>query len=87
MKYFGFQVVERCEFPLAAQVREEPHGRRLSVEVARETDDVCFERQTLARDVKLLSARGYRLNWTQPVDMFPWTEHVESVVLLSKVQK
>lgn len=41
--------------------------------------------QTQARDVKLLSARGYRLETVQPVDMFPWTEHVETVVLLSKV--
>ena len=31
---------------------------------------------TLARDVKLLTERGYRLDWAQPVDMFPWTEHV-----------
>ena len=32
---------------------------------------------TLARDVKILSEHGYRLEWAQPVDMFPWTEHVE----------
>ncbi len=40
---------------------------------------------TLARDVKLLCERGYRLEWAQPVDMFPWTEHVETVCLLSKL--
>ena len=39
---------------------------------------------TLARDVKILS-EGYRLEWAQPVDMFPWTEHVETVGLLSRV--
>lgn len=33
---------------------------------------------TLARDVKILSA-GYRLLQAQPVDMFPWTGHVETV--------
>ena len=38
---------------------------------------------TLARDVKLLIARGYRLDWAQPVDMFPWTGHVETVCLLT----
>ena len=32
---------------------------------------------TLARDVKLLTERGYRFEWAQPVDMFPWTGHVE----------
>ena len=38
---------------------------------------------TLARDVKLLAERGYRLDWAQPVDMFPWTGHVETAALLS----
>lgn len=37
---------------------------------------------TLARDVKILSERGYRLEWAQPVDMFPWTEHVECAARL-----
>ena len=40
---------------------------------------------TLARDVKILAERGYKLEWAQPVDMFPWTEHVETVCLLSKL--
>ena len=39
---------------------------------------------TLARDVKFLVGAGYHLEWAQPVDMFPWTGHVETVVLLSK---
>ena len=39
---------------------------------------------TLARDVKLLTERGYRLEWAQPVDMFAWTSHVETVCLMSR---
>ena len=39
---------------------------------------------TLARDIKILTAGGYKLEWAQPVDMFPGTSHVESVVLLSR---
>ena len=40
---------------------------------------------TLARDVKLLTSSGaYRFITAQPVDMFPKTEHVETVVLLSR---
>ena len=39
---------------------------------------------TLARDVKRLRAQSYRLEWAQPVDMFPWTGHVESVVKLTR---
>lgn len=40
---------------------------------------------TLARDLGLLTQGGYRVNSVQPVDMFPWTQHVESVVLMSRV--
>ena len=39
---------------------------------------------TLARDVKLLTQRGYTLKQALAVDMFPQTPHVETVVLLSK---
>lgn len=39
---------------------------------------------TLARDVKHLHEKGYALEWAQPVDMFPWTCHVESVVKLTR---
>ncbi len=39
---------------------------------------------TLARDAKYLAQQGYRLEMAQPVDMFPWTAHVETVVLLSQ---
>jgi len=42
---------------------------------------------TLARDVKILCAGGYHLEWAQPVDMFPGTSHVESVVCLSRENK
>jgi len=40
---------------------------------------------TLARDTAVLTAGGYRVKKVQPVDMFPHTEHVETVVLMSKV--
>ena len=39
---------------------------------------------TLARDVKILRDGGYSLHWAQPVDMFPWTGHVETVVSMSR---
>ena len=47
---------------------------------------VSCDPRTLARDLKLLCAGGYRAEKIQPVDMFPWTEHVETVVLMS-IQK
>ena len=42
---------------------------------------------TLARDIKLLGELGYTFVEATPVDMFVATMHVESVCLLSKVQK
>ena len=41
--------------------------------------------ETLARDVRFLVKQGYRTQKIQPVDMFPYTNHVETVVLLSKL--
>lgn len=38
---------------------------------------------TLARDLKALCAGGYEVQKVEAVDMFPWTRHVETVVLLS----
>ncbi len=40
---------------------------------------------TLARDLKYLLDSGYELKKVQPVDMFPQTCHVETVVLLEKI--
>ena len=40
--------------------------------------------ETLARDLTHLTRRGWKALKIQPVDMFPHTEHVETVVLLSK---
>ena len=40
--------------------------------------------ESLARDLKYLTHHGYRMKECTPVDMFPFTRHVESVVLLSQ---
>lgn len=48
---------------------------------------VSCDPATLARDVKIFTKKGYHLKKAVPVDLFPGTPHVESVVLLSKVHK
>ncbi len=40
--------------------------------------------ETLSRDLFVLSKGGYRVKKIQPVDMFPFTEHVECAVLLTR---
>ncbi len=48
---------------------------------------VSCDPATLARDCKLLAQRGYALVSAQPVDMFPQTTHVETVVLMSRAKE
>ena len=43
---------------------------------------VSCDPATLARDVKYLEEKGYKLKKAQPVDMFPFTEHCETVAML-----
>jgi len=45
---------------------------------------VSCDSSTLARDVKYLCENGYEVKRVRPVDMFPMSGHVETVVLLSK---
>ncbi len=63
---------------------------------SKETMDAIFEMSpervvyvscdpaTLARDVKYFLEHGYSLQVVQPVDLFPNTVHVETIVLLTK---
>ncbi len=45
---------------------------------------VSCDSATLARDLKFLCGQGYEVKKVQPVDMFPHTGHVESVILLHR---
>ena len=43
--------------------------------------------ETLARDLEYLKKHGYSMKKGVAVDMFPWTGHVETVCLLSKLHE
>ncbi|HEY9161075.1 MAG TPA: 23S rRNA (uracil(1939)-C(5))-methyltransferase RlmD [Desulfomonilia bacterium] len=39
---------------------------------------------TLARDLNYLAENGFEVLEVQPVDMFPWTGHVETIIMMTK---
>lgn len=43
--------------------------------------------ETLARDLKYLTENGYQAERAVAVDMFPFTEHVECVVSMSRIER
>ena len=45
---------------------------------------VSCNAETQQRDLQYLCSKGWKVHWIQPVDLFPHTEHVETVVLLSQ---
>ena len=45
---------------------------------------VSCDPATLARDIKIFGEKGYKVLEVTPVDMFPNTTHVETVVLLGR---
>jgi 23S rRNA (uracil1939-C5)-methyltransferase len=45
---------------------------------------VSCDPATLARDLGVLVKAGYRLGPLQPIDMFPQTGHIETIVALNK---
>ena len=40
--------------------------------------------ETLARDLQMITKKGYKVRIICPVDMFPHTNHIECVVLMSR---
>ncbi|MCL1950927.1 MAG: 23S rRNA (uracil(1939)-C(5))-methyltransferase RlmD [Turicibacter sp.] len=46
---------------------------------------VSCDSSTLARDLAILAEGGYEVQAVQPVDMFPQTNHIENVALLTRV--
>ena len=48
---------------------------------------VSCDPATLARDIKFLVANGYEFVECTPVDLFPWTSHVEVVSVLHKTKQ
>ena len=88
------KVLSRLRLPLHAAVMDPPRAgcgpRVIEAVVARQIDRVVLvscDPATLARDVQQLIAGGYQLIDVQPIDLFPHTYHVETVVLLRRADR
>lgn len=61
---------------------DEPALRALSAMAPERIVYISCSPQSLVRDLKLLLASGYIVTYCQPIDMFPHTVHMETVVAL-----
>lgn len=66
-----------CDEPLLKQLTEMQPDRIVYV---------SCNPATLARDLKYLCSQGYKAVEVQPVDMFPWSGHVECIVLIKRAE-
>ncbi len=81
-------VGEKCQVVVVDPPRAGCDKNLLDAIIAGKPERVVYvscDPATLARDIKRLCEGGYVLKEVQPVDMFPWTRHVESVAWLQRV--
>ena len=87
-----FSAADRGEAPVPDIVVIDPPRRGTTPELIRELARrgiprvvyVSCDPETLARDCAVFRMCGYAIGEAQPVDMFPRTGHVETVVLMSR---
>jgi 23S rRNA (uracil1939-C5)-methyltransferase len=59
-------------------------GKELAALATKRIVYISCDPATLSRDLSGLVSRGFTISVIQPVDMFPQTHHIETVVLLEK---
>jgi 23S rRNA (uracil1939-C5)-methyltransferase len=77
----------RAEVVVADPPRAGFHPKALAAVVALAPARIVYvscNPATLARDLGALAGQGYRVEWVQPVDMFPQTPHIEAVARLKR---
>lgn len=83
-------ISEKPDFIVLDPPRDGIHPKALEKIIDYNVDRMIYiscKPTSLARDLKVLQARGYRVERMCAVDMFPGTVHVETVCLLSKLHE
>ncbi len=78
---------EKCDVLFMDPPRAGSDKKFLSCAVALAPEKIVYiscNPETQQRDLYYLIKNGYKVKMIQPVDMFPYTAHVETVVLLSR---
>ena len=82
--------IEKADVVILDPPRKGCDEALLKAVVETEADRIVYvscDPATLSRDIKYLSENGYEYVKGTPVDMFPHTGHVETIVLMSKAHK
>lgn len=81
------EIEQKPDYIILDPPRDGIHPKALEKIIAYGVDHMVYiscKPSSLARDLEVLTARGYKVEKICCVDMFPNTVHVETVVLLSK---
>lgn len=79
---------EKCDVLFMDPPRAGSDKKFLSCAVALSPEKIVYiscNPETQQRDLYYLIKNGYKVKKIQPVDMFPFTAHIESVVMLKKI--
>lgn len=80
------QITDHPDIVVLDPPRAGAHKRVLERLLELKPDQIIYvscDPGTLARDLGILQSGGYRVVEVQPVDMFPWTMHVESIIMMT----
>lgn len=80
------QITDQPDIVVLDPPRAGAHKRVLERLLELKPDQIIYvscDPGTLARDLGILQSGGYRVVEVQPVDMFPWTAHVESIIMMT----
>lgn len=80
---------EKCDVVFMDPPRTGSTGKFMSACVTLSPEKIVYVScgpDTLSRDLKYLTSHGYEVKKIQPVDMFPFTEHVETICLLNRMK-